>query len=71
MSGAGQVEPDAAVQPPRRVRPTPAASVVVPLQQRLDAIVALHQEATGVGLCSACLLPVPCPTVQLATGAES
>jgi hypothetical protein len=45
--------------------------VVVPLQQRLNAIVELHREAGSLGLCAACLLPSPCPTVQLATGDAS
>ena len=56
---------------PLRVRSTAAASVVVPLQQRLNAIVELHREAGSLGLCAACLLPSPCPTVQLATGDAS
>lgn len=38
------------------------------LRGRLAGIAELHQDRSGVGLCSACLLPMPCETGTLATG---
>lgn len=58
---------------PRRPRPGRADQEQAALDVmagRLAAIAELHQDRTGLGLCSTCLLSSPCQTQALASGLE-